>query len=129
LESVDQEVFGSLQPTDIVFLDGSHRLLMGNHLVVFFLEILPQLPSGVLVGVHDIYMPDDYAPDHLENYWTEQYMLATTLLAGPKRYQVVLPCHYVASTSPLQEELDERWAEIGLAGTNAWGSSFWFRVL
>jgi predicted O-methyltransferase YrrM len=129
LESVDQEVFRSLHSADIVFLDGSHRLLMGNHLAVFFLEVLPELPAGVIVGVHDIYLPDDYAPAHLDTYWTEQYMLAATLLAGPQRYEVALPCHYVASTSPLQDELDERWTQIGLAGTNAWGSVLWFRVL
>jgi hypothetical protein len=128
LERVEQGLFRSLDASAIVFLDGSHRLLMGNHLVVFFLEILPQLPRGVLVGVHDIYLPDDYAPEHLELYWTEQYMLAATLLAGGDRHQVVLPCHYVASTEPLRAELVERWQAIGLDGINAWGSTLWFQI-
>jgi predicted O-methyltransferase YrrM len=128
LELADRTAFQSLEPHDVVLLDGSHRLLMGNHLVVFFLEILPRLPSGLLVGVHDIYLPDDYAPDHVENHWNEQYLVATTLLAGQERYRTVLPCHYVASTSPVKERLVERWSEIGLDGINAWGSLLWFRI-
>jgi predicted O-methyltransferase YrrM len=129
LEGISRDVFAALDAPDVLLLDGSHRLLMGNHLVVFFLEILPVLSSGVLVGVHDVYLPDDYAPEHAENYWNEHYMLAAMLLAGKDRYRTVLPCHYVGSTSPLQEELDARWAEVGLAGVNAWGCTLWFEIL
>jgi hypothetical protein len=128
LEETDQQPLRTLQSGDMVLLDGSHRLLMGNHLALFFVELLPSFPSGVLVGVHDIYLPDDYAPAHVDTYWNEQYLLAITLLAGTARYKVTLPCHYVGSTSPLQEELDSRWVASGLGGLNAWGCVLWFTV-
>lgn len=48
---------------DVVFLDGSHRVFMNNDASVFFLDGLPRLPPGVLVGVHDIFLPEDYGPD------------------------------------------------------------------
>jgi hypothetical protein len=125
LEDADPALFDELVPGDIVFLDGSHRVLMGNDVVVFFLEVLPRIPAGVRIGVHDIYLPDDYGPGLVEEFWTEQYMLAMALLAGPT-FEPVLPCHYVSTTSPLKERLNELWDAAGLAGINAWSSCFWF---
>lgn len=128
LETTDQTPLRALEPGDIVLLDGSHRLVMGNHLALLFGELIPEFPPGVLVGVHDIYLPDDYAPAHKSSHWNEQYLLAAALLFGRERCEVTFPCHYVASTSPLQEELDARWSANGLRGLNAWGCVLWFTL-
>ena len=47
---------------------------------LFFLDILPQLPKGVLVGIHDIFLPFDYPPEWTGRMYNEMYMLAAYLL-------------------------------------------------
>ena len=96
LESVDLGVFGGLQEGDIVFLDGTHRVFMNSDVTVFFLDVLPELPPGVLVGIHDIHLPDDYRPEHADRYYSEQYLLAASLLCEPSWMRPVLPCWYVS---------------------------------
>lgn len=123
LEAVDLSVFERLRPGDIVFFDGSHRVFMDNDVTTFFIDVLPRIPPDVLVGIHDIYIPEDYFPDHAEMYWTEQYMLAMAVLAGG--VEIVLPCHYVAITPELRRALTQRWEAIGLGDVNAYGNAFW----
>jgi hypothetical protein len=58
------DAFQHVRSGDIVFFDGSHSVYMGNDIVVFFLEIVPALPTGVLVGIHDcrdVVTPQDSA--------------------------------------------------------------------
>jgi hypothetical protein len=127
LEEADLGVFDTLVAGDVVLFDGSHRVFMNNDVTTFFLDVLPDLPGGVLVGVHDITLPEDY---HLENaslYWTEQYLLAMALLAGGSgRVEPVLPCHYVCVEPELKARLDATWDGMGLAGLNGYGTTFWF---
>ena len=126
VESAPLSYFEQLEPGDVVFLDGSHRLFMNNDVSTFYLDVLPRLVPGVLVGVHDIYLPEDYGPDAVDQYYTEAYMLAAMLLAGPDRIRPVLASHWVCLRPDLSKLLDETWASIGLGGISAYGSAFWF---
>jgi hypothetical protein len=96
LESTDLSVFAEVQAGDVVFLDGTHRVFMNSDATVFFCEVLPELPPGVLVGIHDIHLPDDYRPEHAERYYSEQYLLAAYLLAESPWLTLELPCWYVS---------------------------------
>ena len=52
-----------------------------------YLEILPRLKPGVLVHVHDIFLPADYPRDAVLNrlwFWSEQYLLQAFLTFNPK---------------------------------------------
>jgi Methyltransferase domain len=102
-ELADLSVLDRLRPGDIVFFDGSHRVFMNSDVAAFFLDVLPRLPADVLIGVHDIYLPDDYEPAVAERYYSEQYMLADYLLAGGERVSRSFPrCTSAAPrTSPL----------------------------
>ncbi|WP_206433363.1 class I SAM-dependent methyltransferase, partial [Streptomyces sp. ADI95-17] len=51
LQDADLGVFAELEPGDILFIDGSHRLQMGSDVMVFFCELLPRLKPGVLIQV------------------------------------------------------------------------------
>src|SRR5207248_1976402 len=114
LEEADLTPFKELESGDIVLFDGSHRVFMNNDVTTFFLDILPRLEPGVLIGVHDITLPEDYFADNATKYWTEQYMLAMALLAaGPERISPVLACHYVCVTPDLKQQLDTMWEGIG----------------
>ena len=104
LESSDLEALGDLDAGDIVFLDGTHRVFMNSDVTVFFLDVLPALPPGILVGIHDIHLPDDYRPEHADRYYSEQYLLASYLLGESPWVQPVLPCWYVSHHATLGQD-------------------------
>ena len=53
-------MFEELGAGDILFIDSSHIAMPGTDVDRLFLDVLPRLPSGVLVHVHDILLPDAY---------------------------------------------------------------------
>ena len=124
LESADLAIFSELQAGDVVFLDGTHRVFTNSDAVVFFLDVLPELPPGVLVGIHDIHLPDDYRPEHTKRYYSEQYLLATYLLAEPDWMKAVLPCWYVSDRS----ELGDLARALLPAAVKARGVIFWLQT-
>lgn len=129
LEQADLgECFGDLREGDIVFFDGSHRVLPNSDCVVFFLDVLPSLPPGVLVGIHDIYLPDDYPQGFLEMWWSEQYVLAALLLAHSPRLHVVLPTFYASGQPELSAILDPLFSAEELSDVNRRGSLFWLHM-
>lgn len=95
LEQCNLELFGLLGKDDIVFADSSHRSFMNSDVTVFFCEILPALASGVVVGIHDIFLPYDYPEPWVGRYYSEQYLLACYLLARGPLLRVVLPMHFM----------------------------------
>ncbi|QOY85408.1 ATP-binding cassette domain-containing protein [Paludibaculum fermentans] len=102
------EYFASLQPGDFVFFDGSHICFHDSDVTHFFLRVMPMLPKGVLVHVHDIYLPEEY-PEHFDiRYYNEQYMLAAFLLWNSS-WKPFLPVHFLHGRGIL----------------NADGCSFW----
>jgi len=133
LEKCDLRVFDPLASGDILFLDGSHRSFMNSDVTVFFLEILPRLKPGVLVHLHDIFLPEDYPPYweyryYPHRYWNEQYLLAAGLLAGHAAYEVVLPNYYISKTPQLAGTLSAFWSDSRLSGVPHGGCSFWLQT-
>jgi hypothetical protein len=133
LEKCDLKIFDRLKAGDILFMDGSHRAFMNSDVTVLFLEILPRLKAGVLVHLHDIFLPLDYPPYwelqyYPHRYWSEQYLLAASLLARQSAYDVVLPTHYVSITDHLSRALDRLWSDPRLSGVPRSGTSFWIRM-
>jgi hypothetical protein len=127
LEEVDLARFERLGPGDVVFVDGSHRCFTNSDATVFFLDVLPRLPAGILVGIHDVYLPYDYPPTWMDRFYSEQYLLAAWLLGGD-RLEVVLPATFVTLDPELSRVLDPLWAEPRLAGVGRHGGAFWVRV-
>jgi hypothetical protein len=125
LESTDLTIFSEAQPGDVIFFDGSHRAFMNSDVTVFFLEVLPRLPGGVIVGIHDIYLPYDYPPDIRDRYYSEQYLLACWLLAG-ERLQPILPAAYIQGASA--RILSSLWNADELEGVESHGAGFWCRT-
>ncbi len=128
LEDADLAIFGQLEPGDILFVDSSHRSFMNSDVTVFFLEVLPRLTPGVLVHVHDIHLPYDYMPERAEWYYSEQYLLAASLLAGHANYRVLLPNAFIAEERDLVSELKPLLGRSELAGVRARGWSFWLEI-
>jgi predicted O-methyltransferase YrrM len=124
LEGADLEVFSQLEAGDMLFMDGTHRVFMNSDVTAFFLDVLPELAPGVLVGIHDIHLPDDYRPEHNDRYFSEQYMLAAYLLGEPSWMQPVLPCWYV-SHHPDLKDLAHSLIPPALAREDPHGVTFW----
>ncbi len=128
MEDADLSIFSGLDAGDILFVDSSHRSFMNSDVTVFFLEVLPRLKPGVLVHLHDIHLPYDYMPERAEWYYSEQYLLASSLLAGHANYRVLLPNAFVAEEAEIRGEVDGFFARKELAGVRAQGWSFWIQT-
>ena len=125
LELADLSVFDELSDGDVVFLDGSHRTFMNSDATVFFLEVLPRLAGGVLVGVHDVFLPYDYPAELADRHYSEQYLLAAHLLAGNGAIEPVLPAFYASRAPELGSLIDSLWSDRRLDGVEPRGNAFW----
>ena len=124
LEDVDVSLFDELEAGDILFFDGSHHAFTNSDVVVFWMEILPRLKPGVLVQIHDIFLPYDYPPAWLDRYYSEQYLLAVALLNPSVALEVVFPVAFVGEDPALSRLVAET---IGPRGTGS-GASFWLKT-
>jgi len=128
LQEVDLAVFDDLEPGDVVFFDGSHRASMNSDVTVFFLEVLPRLLPGVFVHLHDIALPADYPPEWRDWYYSEQYLLAVSLLDSHPNFEIELPNAFVAADAELAAMVDPIWADAKMKEVPKRGMSFWMRV-
>lgn len=128
LEHTDLSIFDRLEDGDILFIDGTHRTLMNSDVTVAFLDVLPSLGPGVLVQIHDIWLPWDYPHAWIDRYYSEQYVLAAYLLAHEPPFDVVLPNFFVTIQDELASILEPLWARPELAGVPTHGGSFWIRT-
>lgn len=56
-----------LEAGDLLFIDSTHTVTPGSEVLRLFYEVLPRLKPGVMVHVHDIYLPYDYSPGILRS--------------------------------------------------------------
>ncbi|EPR43682.1 hypothetical protein dsx2_2109 [Desulfovibrio sp. X2] len=128
LETLDSSFFRQTTAEDVVFVDCSHRAMQNSDATVFFLEVLPKLPVGCRIGIHDIFLPWDYPPGWEKRYYNEQYLLACALLFGSGAFEVQLPSYYVSITpefdAPLAPLRKLPWMQ---EGRPVMGGIFWMR--
>ena len=74
----------SLRAGDILFIDSSHILMPGSDVDFLLNDIWPRLPAGVLVHIHDIFLPDASPDSWGWRGYNEQNALAS-LLSGRNR--------------------------------------------
>jgi methyltransferase family protein len=125
LEAIDLSVFDELASGDILYVDNSHRALQNSDVTVFFLDVLPRLAPGVLVGIDDIHLPFDYPPEWRFRYYSEQYLLACYLLARGRRIRPVLPAAFVSADPQLLALLTR---SATLARIDPRGTAFWLET-
>src|ERR1022692_1100591 len=91
VEDIDTNIFKELQKNDILFIDSSHIIRPQGDVLLEYLEILPQLQTGVIIHVHDIFTPKDYLDEFIFTYhymWNEQYLLEA-LLTQSKSFKII----------------------------------------
>ncbi|MGE5611849.1 MAG: class I SAM-dependent methyltransferase [Bacillota bacterium] len=126
VQKVEASAFKELEENDILFIDSSHVLKIGSDVQYEFLEILPRLNRGVLVHVHDVFLP--YAPPKdwvvkQQRFWNEQYILQAFLTYN-QAFRVMWAGHYMHRTYPQQL----RAAFKSYSSTTS-PASFWMRCL
>lgn len=127
-EKTDLGVFASLKSGDIVFVDNSHRIFPNSDATVFFMDVLPFLPEGVIVHIHDVYLPYDYPQQMCDRYYSEQYMLAAFLMANPAKYHTMMPNYFVSEDQQLNKILDPLWHHASLPPVEKHGGSYWIKI-
>ena len=82
LHAIDDDVFAELAAGDLLFIDSTHVSRVGSDVNRLFLDIVPSLPPGVHVHVHDIFWPFEYPEDWVYEgrAWNESYLLRALLL-------------------------------------------------
>ena len=124
VQDVDIVLFDDLGMNDILFIDSTHTVKTGSDVVFLFLEVLPRLKPGVVIHVHDIFIPRDYPKDWIMKahmFSNEQYLLQAFMQYNDT-FQVMFCSAYM--TIRYQQEVQNlfgkypRWNE---------GCSWWMR--
>lgn len=128
LADADLTLFEKLDPGDVVLIDGSHTSFMNSDTVVTWFDVVPRIPHGVLLGIHDIFLPWDYPPEWADRWYAEQYVAGAFLLGQPEGWRVHFPAWFVAKETDLCQPLDELWTVSGWPAD--WGgSTLWLERL
>lgn len=122
IQDVPLETFTVLERGDILFIDSSHVSKAGSDVNFIYFEVLPRLRPGVLVHIHDIFLPHDYPKEwviDLGIHWNEQY-LVRALLTDSHGFEVLFGCAYALEYFPEQ-------LRLLLGGRLFGGGSLWLR--
>jgi hypothetical protein len=133
VQDINLEFFSQLESGDILFIDSSHTVKIGGDVNYLFLEVLPRLKPGVIVHVHDIFLPFEYRRDWVLDefrFWSEQYLLQAFLTFNSE-FEVVMANRYLAHR--YREDLKTAFPNLenvkpALPNPVKWGGgSFWMR--
>jgi hypothetical protein len=123
VEEVDVAFFAQLAENDILFIDTAHVVRTGGDVNFLFLEVLPTLAPGVIIHIHDIFLPDEYPkewPVDQQRFWSEQYLLQAYLTEND-HVEVLFACNWASQV--FCDELRETFPKALHIG----GGSFWIR--
>ena len=122
-QAVPLEVFEQLEAGDVLFVDTTHTVKLGSDVNHIVLEILPRLKPGVIVHVHDIFLPYEYPrfwPEDLGLYWNEQYLLQAFLACNPS-FEIL------AAVATLRRDREPQLAALVPGAMGTAGTAFWMR--
>ena len=122
LENLPDSLFDQLETGDVVFIDSSHQVRLANDVAHLFCRIIPRLAPGVIIHVHDVFLPYEYPKRFYYDCpsWGEQYVLHALLQSGG--YEILWPGYYLQRAHPAAER---RLPFL----KNGRAQSFWIRKL
>ena len=127
VELLDHSTFAELNENDILFIDSSHIIRPQGDVLFEYLEILPQLSSGVIVHIHDIFTPKDYLNEWVYNHvlWNEQYLLEAFISLN-KEYKIIGALNYLSHN---HKKVLEDVCPILASQDNREPGSFWIQKI
>ena len=89
-------VFEGLRRDDVLFIDTSHVAKTGSDVVWLYQEVLPRLLPGVVVHIHDIFVPGEYPEDWVLDgrAWNELYVVRA-FLAFSNAFRIEFGAQYM----------------------------------
>jgi len=97
VQEIPISTFQELDENDILFIDSTHVSKIGSDVNYLLLEVLPNLKKGVLIHIHDIFLPFHMPVDWIKDlllFWNEQYMLHAFLI-GNTDFEIILPLNRI----------------------------------
>lgn len=96
VQHVDLKIFDKLKQGDILFIDSSHVLKTDGDVKFEYAKILPRLKKGVIIQIHDIFLPAEYPKRFIFKglHYNEQYLLQA-LLANSDAFEIIWAGHYM----------------------------------
>ncbi len=88
------EPFAALAEGDVLFIDSSHVLMPGSDVDCLLNVVLPQMAAGVLVHIHDVFLPDHYPATWDWRGYNEQQAVAALLQGGG--FEILWASRYAA---------------------------------
>jgi len=122
VQQVPMETFEKLEAGDILFIDSSHVSKTGSDVNYIYHHVIPKLQKGVLIHIHDIFLPNDYPKEwllELGRNWNEQYLVQAILMYS-QEFEVLFGSSYVL------ERIPDLVKQV-LGGAVYGGGSLWLR--
>lgn len=81
IQETPLNAFEDLGDKDVLFIDTSHTIKTGGDVTWIFHEIIPRLKKGVVVHVHDFFLPEEYPETWVREGrgWNESYLVRSFL--------------------------------------------------
>ena len=123
LQGAGTDSIQRLEAGDFLFIDSSHVLMPGSDVDILLNRVMPGLPAGTFVHIHDIFLPRGYPQEWSWRGYNEQQAVAALLQGGA--YEVVFASAFVRAT--MASELSR--TIVGRLAMPAGGfeSSLWLR--
>jgi hypothetical protein len=125
LQRADLKIFDRLQAGDFLFYDGSHCAKVASDVNWFFFQILPRLQRGVIIHLHDIFLPEEYPESWIferGQTWNEQHILQAFLMHNPA-YSILIANRFLFHSRRTDLEVLYRGIQPAL------GCSFWMQKI
>ena len=61
----------------------------------FFTDVIPELPTEITIGIHDIFWPFDYPGHWINRYYNEQYVLGAYMLGVGLDFPLIFGCNFI----------------------------------
>ena len=123
VQEIPVSLFEELGANDILFVDGTHVSKIGSDVNHVLFEVLTRLKPGVVVHIHDIFLPDEYPKHWIQEhrlFWNEQYLVLAFLLFNDA-FEILLAGHYIGAYE--RAALERAYPYLPAYG----GCSFWIR--
>jgi predicted O-methyltransferase YrrM len=91
-----------LDAGDILFIDTSHEVKPANDVAYIYGRLVPGLSAGVIVHIHDIFIPYEYPRAWLLDTgrkWGEQYIVQAIVM-NSANWEVLWPGYFLQRTLP-----------------------------
>jgi hypothetical protein len=97
VQKIPLDRFQALAENDILFIDSTHVCKIASDVNYLMFSVLPSLNKGVLIHLHDIFLPWNYPRSWVleQNiFWNEQYLVLAFLMFNDQ-FEIVLANHYL----------------------------------